>query len=312
MNRNYWTLLGILCGALPCTPGYAQNLIENGSFEVHTGPCNSFAPNGAFHNNVVSWYAAGPDPNHGICSVDIYCGQNNYDLCLPGPALIGSDGTRYVGFHTRIFNPPYNEAIYQKLSTPLVEGLAYTLSVDLFTCQTGMFSTGTDDFHLFSNIDTIFPLCPTGSPSVQLLATVPYNTISNTQWGTHSLTFIAPPDCNVLILSGSCPGTENYYYVDNVILQEQGAEGLGHDVASTHNAPTLFPNPITDVAVLDLSRTGADSWELMDVLGRSHRSEGISGTERITIDRGDLPSGTYTIVLRRRGQVIKNVRCTFE
>ena len=218
-------------GLLSYTPDLAQNLVQNGSFEVHTGPCNLGAPNGDFNDNVVGWYTTGPHPFHGYPTVDIFCGQPNYSFCTPGPPLIGSDGTVYAGFHTRVVAPPYNESIYHPLSTPLVEGQIYTLSLDLVTCQNGLFA-GSDDFHVYSNVDSILPICPTDIPSVQLLGTIPNNTISQSQWQTHTFTFVAPADCNVLVFSGTCAGTptESYYYMDNVILENACMVTLGNDV----------------------------------------------------------------------------------
>lgn len=194
-----------------------QNLIQNGSFENYVGSCNSSSPNGDFHNNVIGWYSSGPDLTYGYSTIDLYCGQSNYLGCQPGPNLIGSSGSVYAGLHTRTLSPPYNEAIYQVLNTPLIQGNTYHLSLDLMTCQSGFFS-GSDDFHVYANMDSIFPLCPTSSPSVQLLGTISNNTVSTTQWQTHAFSFIAPPNCNVIIFSGTCSATNTYFYIDNIVL----------------------------------------------------------------------------------------------
>ncbi len=85
------------------------------------------------------------------------------------------------------------------------------------TCQSGDFN-GSDDFHVYANVDSVLPLCPTDSPSVQLLGTISNSAISNTQWQTHSLNFTAPSNCNVIIFSGTCAGTETYYYIDDIVL----------------------------------------------------------------------------------------------
>lgn len=232
----------------PNSKSVSQNLITNGSFENYIAPCPTTSPNGALHGKVYNWYAGGPYPGIGFPSVDLYCGQPNYSLCEPGPPLLmGSDGAAYAGFHTRIYNPPYNEAIYQILGAPLITGQTYFLSIDLMTCQGDQW-VGSDDFHVYSNIDSIFPICPMDSPSVQLLGTIPIDSINNVQWKTHVFSFLAPSNSNVIIFSGTCDGTqtENYYYVDNIILTACNTtyEFLGNDT-SLCQGETLTLNATT-------------------------------------------------------------------
>jgi len=207
-----------------------QNLIQNGSFENYTGACNNSAPNGDFQKNVLNWNSSGPDKRHGYSSVDLFCGQANYSYCLPGPNLVGSHGSVYAGFHTRIFTPPYNEAIYQVLNKPLEQGKTYIISLDLITCQSGLF-TGASDLNIYTNVNSKFPLCPADTNSVQLLGTISYNTISKTKWKNHAFSFVAPKNCNVIIFSGTCAIKETYYYIDNIILKDSCSKtfDIGND-----------------------------------------------------------------------------------
>ncbi len=197
------------------------NLILNHSFENYALPCPTGSPNGAF-GQVYDWHPANSLPTYGVPHAELYCGTitPNYGGCLPGPVPnIGSDGLAYVGFHTRILTPNYNEAIFQVLQTPLVAGTNYTISFDLMNCQSGLFTQGPSDFCVYTNMDTIIPACPSTNPTVVLAGCVPYDSISNVAWKHHSFTFTAPPNANVIAFSGAaCFVAEVYYYLDNVVL----------------------------------------------------------------------------------------------
>lgn len=234
------------------------NLITNGSFEDFLPPCPTFAPNGEFWR-AYGWLQAQPIPGIGIPHAELFCGQANYGGCLPGPTPnVGSDGIAYVGFHTRIFAPPYNESIVQVLATPLTAGNSYTLSFDLMDCQSGFFVTGKSDFCVYANIDTMIPACPKDSPNVVLLGCVPFDSISNVAWKRHSLTFIAPVSCNVLAFSGeACNVAEVYYYLDSVTLYEDNAVQV---VAALASSDTTFCEKQC-IDFFDLSQNGPTSWQ---------------------------------------------------
>ncbi len=197
-----------------------QNIIANGSFENFSGTCPSNQPNGAI-NQVISWKPANVIPALGFSpSVDLYCGGPNYSGCNPGPiSNVGSDGIAYLGLHTRIYTPAYNESIYQILSSSLIAGNSYFISFDLMNCQSGLFTQGPSDFCIYMNIDTIIPACPTDNPNVVTIGCIPFDSISNINWKHHSFNFIAPINSKIIAFSGAeCNVTEVYYYLDNVNL----------------------------------------------------------------------------------------------
>jgi|GEM_PF-4968560 len=248
MKRSYFLTGFILsCFAL-ASP--AQNLITNGSFENFLPPCPTAAPNGAF-NQVLDWKPANDIPGLGTPHAELFCGEPNYGGCLPGPVPnVGSDGIAYVGFHTRIFTPPYNESVYQVLATPLIAGNTYTISFDLMDCQSGFFITGMSDFCVYTNIDTIIPACPPDNPSVIPVGCIPFDSISNTAWKHHSFSFIAPPNANIMAFSGAgCNVTEIYYYFDNVVLTSQTV--TASFTADNH----ICPGTCTDFTNLSMNAT---------------------------------------------------------
>ena len=213
---------------------------------------------GAF-NQVIGWQPAQPIAGMGVPHAELYCGTPNYGGCLPGPnPNVGSNGIAYVGFHTRIYSPPYNESIVQLLNAPLIAGDTYTISFDLMDCQSGFFSSGQSDFCVYSNIDTLFPACPPDSPSVVLLGCVPFDSISNVQWKRHSFSFVAPPNCNVLAFSGAaCNVSEVYYYLDSVTLYGNTAATVNAALASSD---TLFCEKQC-IDFFDLSTNSPTSWQ---------------------------------------------------
>ncbi len=284
-------LLLLLSGSILSVSG--QNLIRNGSFETYIGSCSAPVPNGDFNNNVMDWQATGPDTTHGYASVDLYCGQANYSACSPGPGLVGSDGSIYAGLHTRIFSPPYNEAIYQVLSTPLIQGSSYTLSLDLMTCQNGLFN-GSDDFHIYANMDSIFTLCPTNTSSVQLLGTVSIDSISTTQWKTHTISFTAPPNCNVLGFSGTCAGTGTYYYIDNIILEESTfTTVLQKDFLEQL---LVFPNPTDGNFLIDLGKNYSSATiSITNLYGKLLQSKTYQQRQFLDLALEIEPAGVYLL-----------------
>lgn len=219
MNKLFLVALGLIISFIK--PLQAQtNLILNHSFENYVPPCPGGSPNGAL-GQVYDWHPANSLPTYGVPHAELYCGTTpNYGGCLPGPVPnVGSDGLAYVGFHTRILTPNYNEAIFQILQTPLVAGNTYTISFDLMNCQSGLFTQGPSDFCVYTNIDTIIPACPSTNPTVVLAGCVPYDSISNVAWKHHSFTFTAAPNSNVIAFSGAaCFVAEVYYYLDNIVL----------------------------------------------------------------------------------------------
>lgn len=285
-----------------------QSLIENGSFENYIGVCDNPSANGDFNNNVISWYSTGPDQTHGYSSVDLYCGQANYGACTPGPELVGSDGSVYAGFHTRLISPPYNEAIYQILNNPLKQDSSYTLSLDLITCKSGLFN-GTDDFHIYSNIDSIVPLCPTDAPTVQLLGTISLSEISDSQWQTHSINFNAPANCNVLFFSGTCEGTQTYYYLDNIVLIKSEKTTLVEN--DFDNKLRVFPNPTDGDMTIDLGTNyNSVTISITQLDGSPIQSNSYNASQILNLDLGEENPGVYllTIMADKKKAVIRIVK----
>ena len=271
-------------------PGFTQNLVTNGSFENFTPPCPTFAPNGAFEQ-VYSWRPANATAVHGFPTVDLFCGGPNYSGCMPGPVPnMGSDGSAYVGFHTRVYNPPYNESIYQELSTPLITGASYTISFDLMTCSTGLFTQGPSEFCVYMNADTLIPLCPSTNASVVNVGCIPYDSISTSVWKNHSFQFIAPSDPNIVAFSGAgCDTTQVYYYLDNVVLTADSTTSL--QLEDMYGAIKVFPNPFNAEVNIVTENDTPMTFILHDVTSRVIIHKDIVGTS--IIRTGEISTGIY-------------------
>lgn len=297
--KNKLTLLFFLISISGLT--YSQNLITNGSFETYTGSCPNGAPNGSFVQ-VVGW-KHGMDSQAGTLTVDLYCGQQNYSECAPGPTpTVGSDSAAYIGLHTRIYFPSYNEDIYQELATPLVSGSTYLISFDLMTCQGGLFTNGPSDFCVYINADTIIPACPTENPSVVNVGCIPYDSISKTSWQNHSFQFTAPPNANVIAFSGAeCNISEIYYYLDNVQLYLYKPNG--REEIEYANEITLSPNPFSDQFSISSSSNKLLQASLYDLCGREILKREFTGA--ITLNTGELSGGIYFYEVRAGQEKIK-------
>lgn len=297
--KNKLTLLFFLISISGLT--YSQNLITNGSFETYTGSCPSGSPNGAL-TQVLDW-KTGMVTSLGAPSVDLYCGQPNYGNCAPGPTpTVGSDSAAYVGFHTRILSGNYNEDIYQELATPLVSGSTYLISFDLMTCQSGLFTDGPSDFCVYLNIDTIIPACPTENPTVVNVGCIPFDSISNTAWKSHSLQFTAPPNANVIAFSGAaCYVSQVYYYLDNVQLYLYKPNG--REEIEYANEITLSPNPFSDQFSISSSSNKLLQASLYDLCGREILKREFTGS--ITLNTGELSDGIYFYEVRAGQEKIK-------
>jgi hypothetical protein len=285
----------------------AQNLITNGSFENFLLPCPTVAPNGALAL-VLSWKPANVIPALGSApSVDLYCGGPNYWACSPGPVSnIGSDGIAYLGLHTRIYTPAYNESIYQILSSSLIAGNSYFISFDLMSCQSGVLTQGPSDFCVYLNIDTIIPACPTDNPTVVNIGCVPFDSISNINWKHHSFNFIAPSNSNIIAFSGAaCNVTEVYYYLDNINLTSNPSTAINEIKTNEEYKCTLFPNPFsiwttfhTDKILKDATLT------VYNLYGQEVKQiKNISG-QSSTFYRDNLSNGLYFFQLTQDNKIV--------
>lgn len=272
----------------------AQNLITNGSFENYTGTCPVGSPNGAFFQVTGGWHPANDIPGMGSPHAELYCnGTPNYGNCLPGPVPnVGSDGAAYVGFHTRIFTPFYNESIYQVLASPLIAGNTYNISFELMDCQSGLFTTGPSDFCVYTNIDTIVPACPSDSPSVTLVGCVPFDSISNVSWKHHSFNFTAPPNSNIIAFSGAaCNVSEIYYYLDNIVLTN--TTSINSLQQNAHGSFLLNPFSESTIYEFNFSAGGNYGFEIVDCTGKLARKYDQVKTGELTIMKGSLAAGMY-------------------
>jgi Secretion system C-terminal sorting domain len=306
MNRTKATIIFTIIFIFALKSNAQVNLITNGSFESFTGACPTTSPNGQFTQVSGGWYpgnfitALGQSPD-----VDLYCGEPNYLNCLPGPVPnVGSNGVSYIGLHTRIYSPSYNESIYQILATPLTTGAVYTISFDLMNCQSGLFTSGQSNFAVYTNIDTLVPACPSTNPSVNEVGFVPFDSISNVSWKRHSFSFVAPSNSNVIAFSGdSCNVSEIYFYLDSVVLVKEAEQSLSEITNAVKF--TIVPNPFSTQTVLKTENSLNNATITVDnIFGRTVKQmDNISG-QSIVFERDNLPSGLYLIRIMQNSKVI--------
>ena len=277
------------------------NLIANGSFELYSGVCPGSSPNGAFVQ-VTDWKPANAMAVHGVPHAELYCVgiTPNYGGCMPGPPL-PSLGDNYVGFHTRNITQPYNESIYQELPVPLIAGNNYRIEFDIQTCLSGIFTSGSSDFCVYANIDTVIPGCPTQNPSVLSIGCIPYIIINNQNWSHHQIDFIAPTNCNVLAFSGgACFTTDIYYYLDNVILTET----TGLQQHSENSFLLINGTPADEMLQIEINRPGNFRTDIFSTTGQIVYSEILPGMQQHQILlKGVLADGIYFVKAEFENQV---------
>ncbi|MEN8929278.1 MAG: gliding motility-associated C-terminal domain-containing protein [Flavobacteriales bacterium] len=200
-----------------------SSLIPNPSFEQRT--C---CPNGASQLNcAVNWVqASGATSDYFNTCGFITIGT------FPAPPLPLPNGNGYVGFFNNFstLNLPYKEYVGTCLTDTTKIGKNYQIEFFLansfgnLTTEMAIYGTTNCANLPFGNLlPTASAFCPTTTAPLDWdLLDVDTVTCSATGWIKVSLSFTAAQNYAAIVLGGSCTNNtgSNYYYMDNLILNE--------------------------------------------------------------------------------------------
>lgn len=279
---------------------HAQNPVPNPSFDIQTG-CPQpddidFAPPWISASN------ATPDLFNSTCPT-----QN-----LAGHTGIGAAGVYVYGPF-----PEYREYMQAPLTSPLVAGQGYCVSVWV---KRANFKFGTDRFGLYFSPSAV------SAPGSGVLAQTPQvqntpgNILAGTNWqiiqgaftavgGEAYITignFANDASTTTQVVNAGSTSEVAYYYVDDVLVTPCNVGIQELDA----NAFLLYPQPVSEHMTLQMAEgIQLEHAMLTDASGRLVRTWPIStATSSTTIDVHDVPEGSYHLILRSaQGTAVKRV-----
>jgi hypothetical protein len=293
---------------------YAQNLVQNPSFETLTG-CP--IPNAYPYQSTIDQVANATHWNATLGSSDAYNSCSNLANCgVPEHALgyqHAFEGSSYCGIHGYGPSPPpflaYTELVSNELYMPLQVGQLYHVSF-----YANSFNHGNQTVRLGATFTTesynalTKPYTRTGFSHFRDTAYIN----DTLKWVLVQGTFVADSAYTHMIIGNFYPeeaplynGLGNdpysYYYIDNVCVVEAGGDC---DIASsiqsmqpTSSAFKLYPNPATDAfQLLGPASLQGGQLEIHDAQGRLvHRQNLEAATGPWQISTRHLPAGLYLL-----------------
>ncbi len=269
-----------------CAPIVIPSMIPNASFEQSNCCPSSFSQ--------VSC-ATGWSQATNATSDYFNCGFNfgsatNAGLSPP------PDGTGYLG---TIFSPGWQEYVGSCLTTPMLAGQSYTLTINIASapiggsgeiCNGGVIEYGPIDITIFGNPSCVaFPISTTACPpGWTVLASAIYTPVAS--WGSITFTFTPSANINAIIIGSPCTlpasyttasGCYPYFYYDNLILTASSATNITQVGSFCSNDLVLSTvnNP-----------TSTYQWYLAGIALIGETSNTLS------ISTNNYPPGNYTLV----------------
>ena len=93
-----------------------------------------------------------------------------------------------------------------------------------------------------------------------------------------------------------------FYYIDDVSVVEDSSYHVGVREKESSKF-SLWPNPATDILIVETSTVKENTFELMDMQGRIVMWQ-IIQSQRQQMDVSHLPTGVYVAVLRQKGVAV--------
>lgn len=292
----------------------SQNLVPNGSFELHSG-CPTA---GGQINFATPWY----NPN--TLSPDYFntCGSSGFDV----PVNIWGyqfprTGSAYseIGVYGAVSSSSAREYIQVQLTDTLIAGKLYCVS--FFVSQAGASSLVSSYTPiaiseiglLFSNNSIIvgnynpLPFTPQIiSPSGVILDdTTSWTEISGIYTALGGERFITIGNfkndisTDTLVIANPGFDPQGYYYVDDVsVIDCDSLSGI--DDYEESNVLKVYPNPTNGLITVEFISNGNEDvdFEIVDVFGQvvySERKKTSTGIQSIKFNVSDLPRGAYFI-----------------
>jgi hypothetical protein len=274
----------------------AQNLVQNGSFEMHT-VCQS-------NIQYVPFWGLVPG---NIDSPDYYNSCIIYGFGVPSniPGFQQAhEGVAYMGIVTGSSGNEFREYIQTQLSEPLIEGNTYDVSFKVSRAENVQYAS--------NNIGAFLSFQPLSgsaanvaiSASPQILEqTVVYETQS---WQTVSGTFVASGGEQYLTLGNfydnanttleyvNPTGLVNeiyaYYYIDSVEVTLHTLKSDDHERVDFK----IFPNPSSEYLILEVQEVEISLIELYSTTGMVKKFN----PNMRRLDLLDVASGVYILMIQ--------------
>jgi hypothetical protein len=314
LNKYLKTYLLIAITSLFTTSYYAQNLIQNASFENYNTPViwnnwgGDFVDNSSFpaQQILLNWNALNTSDvflaacTHTYAGVPINIIGNNYT----------KQGNNYAGFISFTGNYETKEYIYQQLASPLQAGKIYCLSFYV--------SRADGITHAIKNIGAYFSIStPTLFSSYYVSATP--QVLNQNGFITDTIGWTEIQGCftagggeqyitignfnsnaNTDTLFVGCvyqtPATFKYayYYIDDISLIDQTTVGIFEEIINVRI--NLFPNPNSGSMQLDydLGNNSAATMKLYDVTGKLVTTYNLLNTKgSLQMNEQSMYNGIY-------------------
>jgi len=245
---------------------------------------------------------------------------------------MAATGDAYCGIVSyHIFND-WNEMVGRKLSTTLVPGTKYYVSVKfsladnspcainklgvLFTTQS--YCDSLDIYNICYSPEMPIPNFAHIYSSKIITDTVGWTTVAGSYIADSAYQFIvignlydyANTNDSLLYGNTSCNGGYVYYYIDDVCISTDSLLCNPLDAIyenSLNNKGNVFPNPATNELTVDFDLTDKGYFELYDLIGAKRKNVSFdSGTLTKRIDLTGIDSGLYFYsVVDMKGNRIK-------
>lgn len=291
--------------SLVSTPGYAQNLLANGGFEIYSSLPTNYGQSdlATGWSNVNGNYSGSPfgspDYAHAL-------GFNGGSFA-PLPAPEGDGQMGFTAWHSNLQD--FREYISCGTITPLVPGTTYNVS---FYLSGG----GTNSIYTYGcdHVGLVFSTITLNQSQSEVIDAEPQIEIADVAdlsglWQYYSFSF-TPTEPYQRITIGNfrldsettttAEGTIGaYYFIDGISVAPAGAVGLDGTSGGTY---ALFPNPSTGMITITSPRDLSDASIIVtDAAGQEVlRQRGLAAVS-MPLDLSALPAGCYTVSIRTGG-----------
>ncbi len=290
--------------------GYAQNIVPNYSFEQADSCPKGFNVNIAKYSlGCVGWGQAtrATADYFNIC-------DSIYSIVGIPKNFIGYqaayDGNAYAGIYMHVANNTTYKEYLTRTIPALQKDTAYKVTIYVSLADSSKYAT--------NGLGVLFTTY--GSPNqngnlelnkIPQINYTNYGAISDTSnWKRLTGVFVADSAYTNIIIGGFKPAGEmdivlvndspsktlpfnSYYYIDNIVVEKASSTDV--HMVNTNNWITIYPNPFTYYATLTFRNHSMEehTFELYNVQGQVVQVIGKIVTDRVRVERNDLPPGFY-------------------
>ncbi len=294
---------------MTCLIGRGQNLVPNPSFEDTIACPSNVDPITA----LAGWsaYRETPDYYH-ACSSPPFSSVPENIFGNQAPAT----GNAYCGLYTYLTQFFYREHIGTMLTSPLVPGMKYFVSLKVALSDTVDYSRPTNRIgvkffsipYSFSNPSAIDNRSHVYSNSV-ITNTTNWTKISGTFIADSAYSYIAVGnffDDTATTINGSNSQKGGYYFVDDICVSTDSLAcnpKVGIQQINQNESVKLFPNPFSTQLTFSLADNKPTTVSLYNFLGQRVLQQ--SFTNSTTLNTAQLADGIYFYELRSNKGTLK-------